>query len=231
MIYGYLFQGTEVSIAVRTFRKHMSTRPGRSPGVTAIKEKFRVARYDSKSRLHWDQYYSEFGNTLQKDLPKGISTAILRVNSHIHQEAEPVLYKSHTFDFGAAPKAALAFYQTLPQAAIPFIPRIRFDLCYTSYRNENEFAKTCNALIKISPNIKFSTKLTFIVLYPESMVTVGDVASWSSVRALARMHGLKSLRSEKGKKFASGFADLVPQGKRTTDKHGNHIVEIHLNVR
>lgn len=73
MIYGYLLQGAEISISVRTFRKYVEPRPSRfsksvhivprpgcfggsvyvcKPGVTADREKFRVAQYGSKSRLH-----------------------------------------------------------------------------------------------------------------------------------------------------------------------------------
>ncbi|KAL8993085.1 MAG: hypothetical protein Q9169_006609 [Polycauliona sp. 2 TL-2023] len=234
MIYEYLFQGVEASISVRTFRKHIRPCPGYRDGTTrvrgvatnAVKKQFRKAQYDSKSRLHWDLYYAEFGNTVHKDQPKGISTSILRVSSYIHREAEPILYRSHSFDFGITPKAALAFYQSIPQAAIPFIPRIRFDLYYLTFRNEDEFCKTCNALIKLSPSIRLSTKLTF-----NSKRRMADVTRWPSVRALARVHGLKSLRSQEGKKFAEGFADLVYKASVVLESDSIRVQEILLNIR
>ncbi|KAL8883798.1 MAG: hypothetical protein Q9192_006999, partial [Flavoplaca navasiana] len=179
MIYGYLFQGAESSISVRAFRKYILYSPGhtRSNGgkITApdaVKQEFRVPKYDSKSRLHWDLYYAEFENTVHKDQPKGISTAILRVNSHIHKEAEMILW-----------------------------------------RNETEFSKTCNALIKLWPDIRLSTKLTL-----DPTVRGRDVTSWPFVRSLARLQGVKSLGTEKGKKFASDFAELIKEANRVLDR-------------
>ncbi|KAI4281318.1 MAG: hypothetical protein L6R38_003786 [Xanthoria sp. 2 TBL-2021] len=234
MIYGYLFQGAEISISVRTFRKYIMPCPSyfngservRKVGVTAVREKFRVAQYDSKSRLHWDLYYAEFGNTVHKDQPKGISAAILRVNSHIHKEAEMILYKSHTFDFGVCPTAALAFFQTLPPAALPFIPRIRIDLYCTRWRNKTEFSKTCNALTKLAPNTRLATKLT-IDFYD----TDPDITSWPFVCALARMQGIKSLRSEKGKKFASDFLEMIRGASWVQSGHRGAMKEIEYTVR
>lgn len=236
MIYGYLFQGAEISISVRAFRKYILSSPAhteilRSNGrkitaVDAVKQEFRVPKYDSKSRLHWDLYYAEFENTVHKDQPKGISTAILRVNSHIHKEAEMILYKSHTFDFGLCPTAALAFCQTLPRAALPFIPRIRFDLYCTKWHNEAEFSKTCNALIKLWPDIRLSAKLTF-----DPTVRAGDVTSWPFVRALARLQGVKSLGTEKGKKFASDFAELIKEADWVLDRRSGALKVIEYPVR
>ncbi|KAL8979068.1 MAG: hypothetical protein Q9205_005508 [Flavoplaca limonia] len=236
MIYGYLFQGAEISISVRVFRKYILYSPchtgtllsnGRKfTAPDAVKQEFRVPKYDSKSRLHWDLYYAEFENTVHKDHPKGISTAILRVNSHIHKEAEVILYKSHTFDFGLCPTAALAFFQTLPRAALPFIPRIRFDLYCTKWHNEAEFSKTCNALIKLWPDIRLSTKLTL-----DPIVRDRDVTSWPFVRSLARLQGVKSLRTEKGKKFASDFAELIKGANRVLDRRSGALKVIEYTVR
>lgn len=239
-VYAYLFQGAETSISVCTFRKHIL--PGYKyyqyhgsddsieDGAAAISQKFRRPQYDTKSRLHWDLYYAEFRNTVYSDQPKQISSAILRVNSHIHKEAEAILYKSHTFDFGVCPTAALAFYQTLSQAAVHLIPGIRVDIFRTIFdgydarrnhdhpviTNEKDFSRTCNALIKLNPNIKLSTKLTL-----DFDDTSLDVASWPFVRALARIKGIKSLRSEKGKKFASDFADMI-RGANLVQKGYRH---------
>ncbi|KAL8859848.1 MAG: hypothetical protein Q9178_003681 [Gyalolechia marmorata] len=221
MVYEYLFQGVEKSISVRAFRKficaggnHNHSDLLRGGGVAAVRRDFQVPRYDSKSRLHWDLYYAEFGNTVHRDQPKNICLAVLRANSLIHKEAEPILYKCHTFDFGVCPTAALAFYQVLPEAALPFIQRIRIDVYRAFFEgrrpflpritNEEEFSKTCNALVKLAPNIKLSTKL--ILGTCESNL---DTTRRPFVRALARVQGIKSLRSEKGKKFASDFAALI----------------------
>lgn len=235
MVYGYLFQGTETSISVRTFHKHIlpSSKYNVSDfaynGAPAIIKKFQRPQYDTKSRLHWNLYYAEFGNTVHKDQPKNISSAILRVNSHIHQEAEFMLYKSHTFDFGVCPTAALAFCQTLSQAVVTFIPGIRVDLFRTicsDYKrtvitNEKDFSRTCNTLIKLHPNIKLSTKLTL-----DFDDTSLDVASWPFVRTLARVKGIKSLRSEKGKKFASDFADMIRGASSVENGHRRVVKEI-----
>ncbi|KAL8647791.1 MAG: hypothetical protein Q9226_006284 [Calogaya cf. arnoldii] len=244
MIYGYLFQGAETSISVRAFRKYIPSSPSRFDGLGGVpkviagtqltacavmREKFRRPQYDSKSRLHWDLYYAEFGNTVHKDLPKGISAAILRVNRHIHKEAEMILYKSHTFDFGICSTAALAFFQTLSRSALPFIPRIRIDLPCTRARNESEFSKTCNALIKLSPNIKLSTKLTVDFIGKEYFI--GKLESQPFVRALARMQGIKCVQSEEGKKFASDFADMVRSANVVTNGHRVPMREIEYTVR
>ncbi len=246
MIYGYLLQGAEISISVRTFRKYIEPRPGRfsgsvhivprpgcfggsvyvrKPGVTAHREKFRVAQYDSKSRLHWDLYYAEFGNTVYKDQAKGISVAIFRVNSHIHKEAEMILYKSHTFDFGVCAPAALAFFQTLPQAALRFVPRIRIDYYCAKGRHESAFCKTYNALATLAPNIKLSTKVTF-----HFGDTDRDLTTWPVSRALARMQGIKSLRSEKGQRFVSDFADLIQEANWVQSDRRGAIKEIEYTV-
>lgn len=235
MVYGYLFQGAETSISVRTFHKHIlpSSKYNVSDfvynGAPAIIKKFQRPQYDTKSRLHWNLYYAEFGNTVHKDQPKNISSAILRVNSHIHQEAEFMLYKSHTFDFGVCPTAAWAFCQTLSQAAVTFIPRIRVDFFRTigsDYErtvitNQKDFSRTCNALIKLYLNIKISTKLTL-----DFDDTSLDVASWPFVRALARMKGIKSLRSEKGEEFARDFADMIRGASSVENGHRRAVKEI-----
>ncbi|KAL8883568.1 MAG: hypothetical protein Q9192_007099, partial [Flavoplaca navasiana] len=231
MIYGLLLQGAEMSISVRAFRKHIL--PGRlcEDGAAAISERFDTPRYDVKSRLHWDLYYAEFENATHKGLTKHIWPAILRVNSQIHKEAEPILYKSHTFDFGVCPTAALAFYQAIPLAAIPFIPRIRIDFSHTMSHdyfhpnkiitNETDFSKTCNALAKLNPGLKLSTALTLD--YKDEDL---DSASWSFVRALARLQGIKGLRSAKGKAFASDFTNLIRGTKWVQDSNGHAIKKI-----
>ena len=227
MVYVYLFQGVETSISVRAFRKficaggnHNHSDLLREGGVAAVRREFRVPRFDSKSRLHWDLYYAEFGNTVHRDHPKNIYSAILRVNSLIHKEAEPILYKCHTFNFGVCPTAALAFYQVLPPAVLPSIQRIRINVYRAIFEgrrrllprvtNEEEFSKACNALVKLVPNIKLSTRL--ILGNCESNL---DTTRRPFVRALARVQGIKSLRSEKGKKFASDFAALIRGADRS----------------
>lgn len=157
MIYGYLLQSTETSISVCVFRKYCPRNPkyfGREGIAEAVIKHFQTPEYDIKSRLHWGLYYAEFRNTVHKDLPKNISPAILRVSSEVHWEAEATLYKSHTFDIRICPTTALAFYQTLPYAAILLIPRVRIDFFHITKRGRlstkgEDFSRGSNALVKL----------------------------------------------------------------------------------
>ena len=235
MIYGFLFQGAEKSISARALRKHILQRILFEDGVAATRDKFRTPQYDGKARLHWDLYYAEFENTIYKDSKKDIWPAILRVNSHIHKEAEPILYKSHTFDFGICPTAALAFYRAIAQTAIPFSPRIYADFFHTmshEFRsgkvitNQKDFSRTCNRLVEINPSIKLSTTMT--LEYKDENL---DSASWSFVRALARLQGIKSLRSAKGKAFASDFTSMIRGTKWIQNDKGYAVKKIEYTIR
>lgn len=136
-----------------------------------------------------------------------------------------ILYKSHTFDFGVCAPAALAFFQTLPQAALRFIPRIRIDYCCAKGRHESAFRKTYNALATLAPNIKLFTKVTF-----HFGDTDRDLTTWPVSRALARMQGIKSLRSEKGQKFVSDFADIIREVSWVQGDHRGAIKEVEYTV-
>lgn len=61
---------------------------------------------------------------------KDIATALLRTNRRIYDEAVPVLYQSHAFDFGVNMHNVARFFNKISFAARQNVHRIHMELLH-----------------------------------------------------------------------------------------------------
>lgn len=212
MIYGYLLQGVESTIEVQTFRKF----PSRS--FRQLKKDFKRPRYDCQARLHFLEYYCEFSNQEQRLQPKRIDVAILRASKTCHDEAEWILYHSHSFNFDVCGRAAFTFFNSLSPNTRTYIAKVQINLFrHGSTTREIEWCKVVNYMAKAMPKVKLVSEM-YIGLGTGSLTN--QLMNQPFVRSLGRLEGIQKLRTDNGQELIKRIEALDAESRnRSSVRH------------
>ncbi|KAL8999321.1 MAG: hypothetical protein Q9188_005914 [Gyalolechia gomerana] len=213
MIYGYLLQGVESTIEVQTFRKF----PSRS--FRQLKKDFKRPRYDCQARLHFHEYYCEFSNQEQRLQPKRIDVAILRASKTCHDEAEWVLYHSHSFNFDVCGRAAFTFFNAISPNARTYIAKVQINLFrHGSMTRELEWCKAVNYMAKAMPKVKLVSEM-YIGLGTGNLTN--QLMNQPFVRSLGRLEGIQKLRTDDGQELIRRIEALDAESRNRSSVRRN----------
>ena len=85
--------------------------------------------YGNRASPHWENPVSRFETATRSIYGKDITTGLLRVSKSIYSEAVPILYQSHTFDFGVDVFGIVPFLRKMTPLAQANVSSIHMEHC------------------------------------------------------------------------------------------------------
>ena len=85
--------------------------------------------YGNRASPHWETPVSTFETATSSIYGKDITTGLLRVSKSIYSEAVPILYQSHTFDFGVDVFGIVPFLRKMTPLAQANVCSIHMEHC------------------------------------------------------------------------------------------------------